>query len=251
MSTPEDKVVPHVADRLAERLRPTGSPIMYQSWGSLLFMHWRMPEEVLKPLLPDRLEIDLFHGSAFVAITPFTLWDVRPAFTPRLPWLSHFHEINVRTYVHLDGEPGVWFFSLDANRTLPVLGARAFYHLPYFDSEIEFKRTEDTVDFAMKRPADAAKIDFTARWNVGNALPEALPGSLEFFLTERYCLYAEHKGGLYRARIHHRPWPLQAASLEHYETTLFAANSLPTPDEDPIVHGGGPVKVEVWPLEKV
>jgi uncharacterized protein YqjF (DUF2071 family) len=251
MSIPDDKIVPHVADRLAERLRPSGSPIMYQSWDSLLFMHWRIPEEVLRPLVPDRLGIDLFHGSAWVAITPFTLWDVRPVFTPSLPWISHFHEINVRTYVHLDGEPGVWFFSLDANRTLPVLGARTVYHLPYYDSEIDFARKEDTIDFSLKRPAANGDAQFAARWSIGPGLPESVPGSLEFFLTERYCLYAEHKGELYRARIHHKPWPLQSASLDHYETDLFQANGLPHPNEEPVVHGGGPVKVEVWPIEKV
>jgi uncharacterized protein YqjF (DUF2071 family) len=242
---------PGMADRLKMRLRPRGSPLMYQTWDSLLFMHWRVPEEVLKPLIPARLSIDKFYGSAWLTVTPFTLSNVRPIYTPPLPWVSDFHEINVRTYVHFDGDPGVWFFSLDANSTLPVLAARAVYHLPYHDAEIRFENNNGRVDFAMDRSSGQPSAHFDARWSIGNGLSESVPGSLEFFLTERYCLYAEHKGELYRARINHRPWPLQAAALDRYQTDLFQANSLPVPDEDPTVCSGGPVKVEVWPLEKV
>ena len=250
MDSSQGITVPQIADRLAARLRPEGSPLMYQSWGSLLFMHWRFPADVIKSLLPERLSVDLFHGSAWVAITPFTLWNARPKFTPPLPWVSDFHETNVRTYVHVDGVPGVWFFSLDASSTLPVLGARALYHLPYYDADIEFIRRDDRVDYRLTRSAERP-AHLIASWTIGDSLPEALPGSLEFFLTERYCLYAEHKDELYRARIHHRPWPLQSALLENLETDLFAANELPEPVEEPLVHSGGPVDVEVWPLHKV
>jgi uncharacterized protein len=242
--------LPGMGDRLAARLRPEGSPLMYQSWGSLLFMHWRVDPEILIPLLPERVSIDTFHGSAWVAITPFTLWNVRPIFVPPLPWVSDFHEINVRTYVHVDKVPGVWFFSLDASATLPVIGARALFHLPYYDSKIKFVQTGNTIDCTMKREAAERSARFKATWLIGDSMPESVPGSMEFFLTERYCLYTQHKEVVYRCRIHHRPWPLQRALVDEYETDLFEANSIGSPLEEPILHSGGPVDVEVWPLEK-
>src|ERR1044071_4103676 len=112
-------------DRLAVRERPEGQPVMHQDWGKLLFMHWRIREESLRPLIPERLQIDKFDGSAWIAVTPFTVWDIRafPPYLPPVPGLSSMHELNVRTYVHLDGVPGVWFFSLDANSHIAVTTA--------------------------------------------------------------------------------------------------------------------------------
>src|SRR5215208_5984323 len=119
-------------DRLSVRSRPTGWPIMHQTWDKLLFLHWPLPPESLRALIPTRLVLDTFEGNAWVALTPFTMWGIRPTLLPPVPWLSASHELNVRTYVHLDGVPGVWFFSLDASNLLAVLGARLGFHLPYF-----------------------------------------------------------------------------------------------------------------------
>src|SRR5437868_3853746 len=127
---------PDLSDRLMIRERPRGSPIGFQSWGKLLFMHWRMPVHLLRPLIPKELMIDMFDGEAWAAIAPFTIWNSRAARTPGIPGLRSFHEINVRTYVHRDGIPGVWFFSLDANSTLAVTAARALFHLPYHQANI-------------------------------------------------------------------------------------------------------------------
>ena len=132
-------MTPSVVERLAARERPAGSPVMYQSWGNLLFAHWEVSAGALRKHIPRRLEIDTHEGRAYVGVTPFKLWGVRPVFTPPLPLVSEFLEINVRTYVHLDGVPGVWFFSLDANSAVAVAGARALFRLPYFHSRIEME----------------------------------------------------------------------------------------------------------------
>src|SRR6476661_4936616 len=116
--------------RLAMHRRPAGTPLNYQTWENLLFMHWPVPISAVRPLIPEPLEIDTFDGNAWVAVVPFAMRNVRPAFFPPLPWLSNFYELNVRTYVHINGEPGVWFFSLDTDSALTVWGARKFYHLP-------------------------------------------------------------------------------------------------------------------------
>ena len=246
-----------VADRLSLRTRPPGLPIMHQHWGSLLFMHWPVPADVLRPLIPEPLAIDTHDGLAWVGITPFTMWGVRPAFTPPLPSLSESHELNVRTYVHLDGVPGVWFFSLDANNAVAVLGARVAFHLPYFKARMSLERRDRTIYFASRRahrreaPAEGS-AEFEAVWSVGERLPQCEPGSLEFFLIERYCLYSARSGRLYRVRIFHTPWPLHAARLSSYHSTMIEAQGLSSPGGGPLLHQQGePLHVRVWPKTRV
>jgi uncharacterized protein len=192
-------------DRLAARHRPKGQPVMHQDWGKLLFIHWRIDENILRPLIPASLEIDTYGDSAWLAITPFTMWDIRafPPFVPPVPGWDSMHELNVRTYVHHNGVPGVWFFSLDANSRAAVLGARTFFHLPYYNAEIEMEGKKK-IKYRLDR-IDEPAAQFRAAWTVGEPLPKSQPGSREFFLTERYILYTEYDDDLYRARIHHEP----------------------------------------------
>ena len=240
-------------DRLAVRTRPRGWPIMYQSWGKLLFMHWRIPAESLRPLIPNRLAIDTFDGSAWIGITPFTMWGIRPVFTPPLSALSRSHELNVRTYVHLDGVPGVWFFSLDANNAIAALGARLAFHLPYFHARMGLVRQGRTIHFTSSRTGRlTSPTEFEATLTVGDRLPQSRPGSLEFFLTERYCLYAARGEYLYRARIFHRPWPLHGARLLSCSSTMIESQGLPSPRGAPLLHQQGePLRVEIWPRVRV
>src|SRR5690606_7514720 len=119
-------------DRIAPSIRPDRLVVMHQIWRYVLFLHWSIPPERLRPLLPPGLELDLYRGEAYVGLVPFTMTGVRPVLTPSIPFVSSFHETNLRTYVHVEGrDPGVWFFSLDAASTLAVIGARAALSLPY------------------------------------------------------------------------------------------------------------------------
>ena len=138
-------------DRLSIRTRPPGWPVMYQTWGTLLFLHWPIAAERLRPLVAPRLSLDTFEGRAWVSVTPFTMWGIRPAFLPPLPVVSQSHELNVRTYVHLDGVPGVWFFSLDASNVLAVLGAHAALGLPYFRARMRLRAHNSAIQFASTR----------------------------------------------------------------------------------------------------
>ncbi len=221
-----------VIDRLSIRDRPSGQPVMHQKWGKLLFMHWRIDADLLRPLIPAGLEIDTFDGSAWIAIVPFTMWDIRafPPYVPPLPGLNAMHELNVRTYVHLNGTPGVWFFSLDCNNAAAVLGARTFYYLPYYNAEITLEQRNSTISYSLKR-TDEPVANFEATWNIGVPLPTSKEDSLEFFLTERYCLFSEHKGNLYQSRIHHQSWPLQSATLDGHSSTMIEVLNLPEPDK--------------------
>lgn len=239
-------------DRLAMRQRPSGAPLMHQHWGKLLFMHWRVDEKLLRPLISAELEIDTFDGSAWIGVVPFTMWGIRASFLPAIPGTSAFHELNVRTYVHHRGVPSVWFLSLDAANKLAVWGARTFYYLPYFNAQMSLTQTENKISYSsFRKDKRGAPAEFQATWTIGEALPQTSPGSLEFFLTERYCLDAEHKGKLYRSRIHHQPWQLRRAQLESLESSMIASHGLPTPQGEPLLHYCEEISVEIWPLRKV
>jgi uncharacterized protein len=238
-------------DHMTIRERPDGFPIMHQDWGKLLFMHWRIDEKLLRPLIPEALEIDTFDGSAWIAITPFTMWDIRalPPFLPPVPGFSSMHELNVRTYVHLNNVPGVWFFSLDCNSAAAAFAARTLYFLSYYKAEIELEDKEGSIDYSLRR-TDSPPAEFQGSWKPREKLPRSEPGSLAFFLTERYCLYSEHEGELYRARIHHEPWPLQNGEIVSFHSTMIESHGLPTPKGNPLLHYCEEISVDIWPLRK-
>ena len=241
-------------ERLAVRERPDGQPLMHQDWGKLLFMHWRIDEKLLRPLIPERLTIDTFDGTAWIGVIPFTMWDIRalPPYLPPVPGLSRMHELNVRTYVHLDNVPGVWFFSLDANSSVAVLTARTFFHLPYFNAEMELEQEGETIIYSSSRTdSDDPEAKFAATWKFGETLPYSHPDSLEFFLTERYCLYSAHKQNLYRARIFHEPWPLKKATLSSFDSSMIESHGLPTPKDEPLLHYAEEISVDIWPIKEV
>ncbi len=251
MSPPSASPVP--IDRIAPTIRPLRRAVMRQNWLQLLFLHWVVAPEQLRPLIPSGLDLDLFEGRAYVGLVPFTMTGVRPVWAPAVPWLSSFHEANVRTYVHRAGrDPGVWFFSLDAANPLAVALARAFFHLPYHHARMHLTLEPEAISYASQRlqrgsrPATCA-VRCTP---VGSAAP-ARAGSLEHFLTERYFLYAAHNDRLYRGQVHHTPYPLQAADVLALDEIMLAAAGIARPDEAPLAHFARGVNVEVFPLTRV
>src|ERR1700752_426165 len=237
--------------RLAVRHRPKGQPVMHQEWGKLLFMHWRIKPNILRPHIPAALDIDTYGDSAWIAIAPFTMWDIRglPPYMPPVPGLDSMHELNVRTYVHYNGVPGVWFFSLDANSSAAVLAARTFYHLPYYSADISLQGKRK-IKYRLKRKEEPL-AQFKAAWRGGDALPQSQPGSREFFLTESYVLYSEFEGELYRARIYHEPWELYKAELSDFVSTMLEAKQIPQPKTQPILHYAEQISVDIWMLESI
>ena len=226
---------------------------MRQHWGKLLFMHWPIRADLLRPLIPSRLSIDTFDGSAWIGVVPFTMWGIRASFAPPVPGLSAFHELNVRTYVHLDGVPGVWFFSLDAESRAAVWAARTFFHLPYFNARMSIEQQDQTISYTSHRThTGAAPAEFDATWIIRDALqPASEPGSLAFFLTERYCLYAARRESLFRCRIFHPPWPLQEASLSSYRSTMIESLGLSAPEGSPLLHYAEALEVDIWMVAEV
>jgi uncharacterized protein YqjF (DUF2071 family) len=227
--------------------RPGGYPVMYQNWGKLLFMHWRIEDKLLRRLISGALEIDTFDGSAWIGLIPFTMWGIRASFFPPIPGTSSFHELNVRTYVSLNGEAGVWFFSLDAANSLAVWAARTFYSLPYFNAEMALEQDGSTIQYSSTRADDrGAPAQLRTSWTIGDPLPQSTSRSLEFFLTERYCLYTKRNDEILRARIHHEPWQLQGAQLISLDSTMIESHGLPSPEGDPVLHYSEEQKVSIW-----
>jgi uncharacterized protein YqjF (DUF2071 family) len=246
-------------DRVTPTLEPRQQVLMYQNWHHLLFLHWEIPPGDLQALLPPRLTLDTYEGKAYVGLVPFTLTGVRPVLTPPLPWISSFHEVNVRTYVHLDGaEPGVWFFSLDASSMVAVAAARATYKLSYFESEIEFRASDDplpVIGFDSRRTDARGTMPANAHIQyrpVEGPVTPAVPGTLDHFLCERYVLYSQdEQRQLYRARIHHQPYPLQRAEVGTLDETLVWAAGIRRAEGVGLRHYAREVNVKVYPLEKV
>jgi uncharacterized protein YqjF (DUF2071 family) len=238
-------------DRLAPTRRPSRKAQGTQRWHQLLFSHWETDAAALKKLVHPRLTVDTFEGKAFVGVVAFTMQNVRPwSWLPGAPTATEFFEINVRTYVHLDGEePGIVFFSLDATSSLAVLAARSMWGLPYFRSAIS---STDGWRCDRRWPARPAMTGFrTSRVVPGEALPPSREGTLEFFLAERYQFYAAGSGGrLIRARVHHPPYPLHAVRGCEVSPQLAAAPGLEPGARTPDFYSPG-VDVEVFSLEDV
>ncbi len=243
-------------DRLSVTQRPDQSAIGYQQWANLAFLHWKIDPEVLRRMIPESLQVDTFDGDAWIGLVPFTMRGVRPWWSPAVPWLSAFHETNVRTYVHREGrDPGVWFFSLDAARQIAVEIARGFWHLPYFHAQMSLHRVGQIVDYASERRdrRSSGSAELQVRAVIEDADPHsAEPGTLEHFLAERYLLYCSRpNGSLYCGRVWHSAYPLQAARLEQCRQSLLCAAGIPVPENPDHVLFSPGVMVDIFPLKSV
>jgi uncharacterized protein YqjF (DUF2071 family) len=232
-------------NRLAMRARPDGEPIMHQNWANLLFLHWPIDDALIRPLIPAPLEIDTFDGQAWISITPFGMTGVRFASMPAIPGLDSFLELNVRTYVHHNGRPGVWFFSLDASKLIPALAARVIYMLPYYRATMDFMVNGNEFRFESQRTIGPS-AGFSARWQAGVRLRDPDADSLAFFLVERYALFAGTSENLAMTRIYHHPWILEEAIVQEYRSTMLSALNLPEPSSAPLAHFSRVLNVEVW-----
>jgi uncharacterized protein YqjF (DUF2071 family) len=247
---------------------------MFMRWHELMFMHWPVPASALRPLIPPALQLDTFDGEAWLGVVPFRMTGIRPHWLPPMPGLSAFPELNVRTYVTAGGKPGVWFFSLDATSRVAVRAARNTFHLNYYDADITTETMKDEggrmkeepktvrscssfvlppssfprVDYRSTRVhRGAPPAEFAARYGPVGDVFHAKPGTLEYFLTERYCLYAADPAGrCYRGDIAHAPWPLQRAESQTRTLAMTGQLGLPLPDVPPLLHYAERLDVVAW-----
>jgi len=248
---------PTVDDRLRGRAEPAERPVMRQLWRHLGFLHWPVDHDAVSHLLPPGLEPDTFGGVAYVGIVPFTI-SLSQTASFALPLVPKFHELNLRTYVHRNGRsPGVWFFSLDAASHLAVVAARLTYGLPYFYSRMSMQVTGDptspTIVYESRRCTRTKGWgEFRGRYGPAGPAAAAAPGTLEFFLIERYLLYAWNGRSLSEARVHHVPYPLQSATVADLTESLTCVAGLPKSMGAPThVHYSREVDVSIYRPHRV
>ena len=232
---------------LDARTRPNLSPALLQNWTSLLFLHWKYPAALIQSRLPPDLVVDTFEGAAYLGLVAFRMESVRPIGIPALPWISHFLELNVRTYVRTAaGEPGVWFFSLDCNRLPAVFIARTLFGLPYESAAMDApSRTE--IHCQRKGFRESARYV----WTQQRVPEETTPGSLEFFLAERYNFFSLLRGRMFRGQVHHAPYPLSDAQISEWSDLPLRWNGFDVDQRPPdFTHCSPGVSVEAFPLCK-
>ena len=205
---------------------------MFQHWLHLLFVHWSFAPESIQMTLPKGLQVDTFNGRAWVGIVPFFMRGVRPAGFPSIPGISNFLELNLRTYVRdIWGRPGIWFYSLDANQALAVFIARASFALPYQFADMDAKISGGEINYRSRR--FGSKYSLHYRYRPTEMLGEAKPGTLEFFLVERYRLFTCRKNQILSGRVHHSPYRLCKVVVTDADPKLFALDGFETPSKPP------------------
>jgi uncharacterized protein len=236
--------------------RPSPLPdrgwFMGQSWRHLAFAHWPVDPGALRRVVPPQLRLDLYDGMAWVGVSPFRVEGFRLRGTPPAPVISRFLEVNVRTYVDYGGRPGIHFFSLDTNSRFAVAGARRTYRLPYFRARQSLSEDVGRFRFRSERvSADGSAAELDCTFAPSGDRFEAKPGTLEHFLTERYCLYTLAEGGtVQRGDIHHPLWPLQPAQATIGANTMASGYGLDLVGE-PLSHYVALQDVLLWAIEPI
>lgn len=235
-------------DRIGPMQRPARRAAGFQKWLKLLFLHWQVPVEDLRPLIPAELSIDTYDGAAFVGVVPFVMRDVRPSWWPEAAAFN-FLETNVRTYVHLDGQPGVYFMSLEANSRLAVSAARVGWGLPYYLARMNFRQDGNEISYDSARRSGSGPRHAT-KYRIGEMLGASQPETLEFFLLERYLMFVNRKGRIDVGHVHHTPYLARQVELLELHDELVQASGLAQPSELPFcTHYVEGVNAEIFALK--
>jgi uncharacterized protein YqjF (DUF2071 family) len=241
---------PQIEDRLLARKRPKSNSVLLMRWEHLLFLHWAWDPGEIQKTLPRGLFVDTFDDQAWLGIVPFFMRRVHPRGLPCIPWLSDFLELNVRTYVYDNsGRPGVWFYSLVCNQPVAVEFAKRYFHLNYVHARMHAQVDQGAfwTYRAKRRQMPAAQFRFTTP---SGPKTETQPGSLEFFLVERYFLFsADRRNRLYYGQVHHPPYRIGPALVEGWSFNPAAADGFSAPEHGPDhVAAAEDLEVEAWAI---
>ena len=221
---------------------------MKQIWSDLLFAHYPIKFEVLRKLVPEALPLDSYNGMCWIGVVPFRMSGIRLRGLPSIPGTNQFPELNIRTYVTLDGKPGVYFFSLDAANWLAVKGAKILYHLPYWYAEMAINTSHTNIEFKSKRIQDS-EIELTCSYRPISEPFQAAKDSFEEWMVERYCFYTLNASGVpLRCDILHEPWTLQKAEAEFKHNSILSKQGIAVDSDLPILHFAKKLEVRAWPL---
>ncbi|KHE72160.1 YqjF family protein [Halobacillus sp. BBL2006] len=226
--------------------------IMQQSWEDLVFIHWPVPVKLLRPFVPSPFEIDQFDGTAWIAIVPFHMNHIQFRGIPLIPFQNRMLELNVRTYVKYRNETGVYFFSLDADHRFGVFLARTLFGLPYLNAHMRMEKHLDHLLYMSRRVHSGyEQVHFHCSVSIDSPLPPSKPGSLIYWLTERYALWAVRGSKVYKGPILHQHWNLQKAEAEIMTNHLLDFLPAPLLTHDPIVHYSQSLKTRIYPFIKM
>jgi hypothetical protein len=244
-------------------LPPDSHWLLSQSLNDLLFAHFAMDKVTLRRLVPDALTLDLYDGVAWLTISPFCASHVRPNGIPPLPGISFFPQMNLRTYVTVEGKPGLFFFSVDATNLSAVWFARVFFRMQYWHAAMKVSGgtirarnpKEREIHFQASRLHGPLALDgavkFDASYSAEGEPERAGRGGLDEFLTERYCVYSWDKRKVYRTEVHHQPWPLQRANVEIRTNSVADPFGLTLPTKPDVCHFSRSLKMLAWAPERV
>ncbi|WP_338787239.1 DUF2071 domain-containing protein [Metabacillus sp. FJAT-53654] len=232
---------------------PSKKWIMRQTWSNLFFLHWPIPPEALRPHIPAPLQIDTFDHNAWLGIVAFVIEGIYPRGLSSVSLTPKFLEVNVRTYVQYDGKPGVYFMSLDVENWASRTIAKRWYRLPYYPARMSFQNEGKTIHFqSIRKSTTNAQITFSGSFRPSQEVNFANTGTLDHWLTERYCLYSfDNRGNTYCGEIHHPPWPLQKAETQIGMNTLFSPFNIDLSNVKPIAHFSKGFDSLIWNIRKI
>lgn len=221
---------------------PEGKWAYYQEWNKVLFLHWKVPFDLVRKLVPQKLNIDTFDGYAYVSSVAFTMQKIRPRNLPALKFISDFGEINIRTYIDNDNKKGVYFLNIEAEKQLSVFMAKALSGLPYEKSNIQqanknYKSTNTQKGFFLD-----------TEFEIKEQLTEKT--TLDSWLTERYCLYLDKRETICRYDIHHKEWEIKNVDIKRLKLNYKIGDMRLTNKPD-ITHYSDGVKVIAWKKAKI
>lgn len=227
---------------------PKGPWVMTQKWEDLLFLNFPISAETMRHHIPDGLELDTYEGKAWVTVIPFKITDMRLRLLPPFPYIRKFLELNLRTYVQKDDTPGIYFFSLDASKLLPVIGAR-MTTLPYYYAKMNLKKKGDWFHYYSKRRS-LDNPEFKGKYRPVSDLfyPEA--GTLAHWLVERYYLWTDIGNTLLAGGIHHLPWQIAEAEVQLQQVQYPTFLSNPAAEQEMIFYYAPSMRVLFWPFKR-
>lgn len=232
---------------------PSANWIMKQSWRNLLFIHWPIQPELLRPYIPPSLQLDIFNGSAWLSVVVFDMIGIYPRGCSSVSLTPKFSEVNVRTYVQYEGKPGVYFLSLDVGDWASLHIAKKWYRLPYYHAVTSIRKIGQTFHYeSIRKGKSTTSITSKGTYTPVSDVFFSRKETLEHWLTERYCLYStDQKANLYCGEIHHRPWPLQQTEIEITSHTLFHPYHIDVKDVQPVYHFSKGIDTLFWNIKKI
>ncbi len=224
--------------------------VMTQTWTDLLFAHWPVPAEVMRNHIPAMLKIDTYEKYAWVTIAPFAVSKSRLRLLPPIPFVSRFLQLNLRTYVVYNNQPGVYFLSLDANSRIAAGVARSFLNLPFYSSCIDLQKKGSQFHFCSRRASPESSAEFSCLYQPVSSVFHAQKDSLDGWLTERYVMYFVRRQQIYRGDLFHFSWPLQYAEAEISINTLPETCGFRLQGSPALLHYANSVKAYIGPPGK-